>query len=152
MAFALGEHRDQHIGAGHLLAARGLDMDRGALQDALEARRRLGVLDMGRDQIAELVVDVMTDVAAQLLEIDGAGAQHRDRVLILGQRQQQVLERGIFVPPFVGISEGAVQGLFEVARQHERPIPYIGSDGLFRARFVPCVMVLFLLILLKRTL
>src|SRR5712691_7182663 len=31
VALALGEHRDQHIGAGHLLAARRLDMDRGAL-------------------------------------------------------------------------------------------------------------------------
>ena len=32
VALALGEHRDQHVGAGHLLAARGLDVDRGALQ------------------------------------------------------------------------------------------------------------------------
>ena len=37
MALALGEDRDQHIGARHFLAARRLHMDDGALDDALEA-------------------------------------------------------------------------------------------------------------------
>ena len=41
MALALGEDRDQHIGAGHLLAAGGLHMDHRALDHALEPRRRL---------------------------------------------------------------------------------------------------------------
>ena len=38
---ALGEHCHQHIGPGYLLAARRLDVDDGALHDALEADRRL---------------------------------------------------------------------------------------------------------------
>ena len=37
MAFTLGKDGDQHIGAGYLLAAGGLHMDDGALDDALEA-------------------------------------------------------------------------------------------------------------------
>ena len=37
MAFALGKDGDQHIGAGYFLAAGGLHMDDGALDDALEA-------------------------------------------------------------------------------------------------------------------
>ena len=115
VALALGEHRDQHIGAGHLLAARGLDMDRGALQHALEARGRLGVLGVAGDEVAELVVDIGEDLAAQPVEIDAAGAQHRDRILVLGQGQQQVLERGVFVAPLIGVGEGPMQGLFEVA-------------------------------------
>ncbi len=36
VGFALGEHRDQHVGAGYFLAARRLDMDGGALQHALK--------------------------------------------------------------------------------------------------------------------
>ncbi len=115
VALALGEHRDQHVGAGHLLAARGLDMDGGALQDALKARCRLGVVLVRRDQIAELVVDIGQDLAAQPLEIDAAGAQHRHRVLILGQRQQQMFERGVFVAPLIGIGERPVQRFFEIA-------------------------------------
>ena len=39
VAFALGKDRDQHIGAGHLLAAGRLHMDHGALNDALETGR-----------------------------------------------------------------------------------------------------------------
>src|ERR1700686_2204845 len=37
VALALGEDRDQHIGAGHFLAARGLHVNDRALDDALEA-------------------------------------------------------------------------------------------------------------------
>ncbi len=66
------------------------------------------------------MIDVVDQFAPQLLEIDRARAQNRERVLVLGQRQQQVLERGVFVPPLIGVSEGAVKGLFKVARQHTR--------------------------------
>ena len=115
VALALGEHRDQHVGAGHLLAARGLHVDRGALQHALEARGRLGVVAVVGDEVGQLVVDIGQDLAAQPVEIDAAGAQHRDRVLVLGQRQQQVLERGIFVPPLVGVGQRPMQRFFEIA-------------------------------------
>ena len=115
MAFALGEHRDQHVGAGHLLAARRLHVDRGALQHALEARGRLGVLAVAGDEVGQLVVDIGQHLAAQPVEIDAARAQHRDRVLVLGQRQQQMLERGVFVPPLIGVGERPMQRLFEIA-------------------------------------
>ena len=48
MALALGEDRDEHIGAGDLLAAGRLHMNDRALDDALESRRRLGVLAIRR--------------------------------------------------------------------------------------------------------
>ena len=44
MRLALGEDRDEHVGARDLLAARRLDVDVGALNDALEARGGLGVV------------------------------------------------------------------------------------------------------------
>ena len=40
VALALGEERHEHVGAGHLLAARRLNVEDGALDDALEARGR----------------------------------------------------------------------------------------------------------------
>ena len=103
VALALREHGDENVRAGYLLAARGLDMNRRALQHALEARRRLRVVTVGGDEIADLVIDIVQDLAAQPLEVDAAGAQHSDRVLILGQRKQQMLGRGIFVLALVGI-------------------------------------------------
>ncbi len=116
MRLALGEHRDQHIGAGHFLAARRLDVDGGALQHALETRRGLSILGMVRYEVAELAVDVGNEIATQFLQIDRAGAENRHRVLVFGQREEQMLERGIFVAPLVRISEGSVQGLFQIAR------------------------------------
>ena len=44
VALALGEDRDQHVGAGDLLAAGRLHMDDGALDHALEAGGRLAIL------------------------------------------------------------------------------------------------------------
>ena len=115
MAFPLGEHRDEHVGAGDLLAAGGLDVDCRPLQHALEARRRLCVVAMGSDEIGELVVDVVQHLAAQAVEVDAAGPQYRDRILVLGQRQQQMLERCVFVAALVGMGESPMQRLFEIA-------------------------------------
>ena len=58
VALALGEDRDQHVGAGHLLAARRLDVDRRALHDALEAGGRLRLLAGLDDEVLEFGVDV----------------------------------------------------------------------------------------------
>ena len=65
MALALGEDGDEHVGAGHLLAAGGLHVDDGALDDALEAGRRLRILAAVGDEVGELGVDVFDEVAAQ---------------------------------------------------------------------------------------
>ena len=117
MALALGEDRDQHVGAGHLLAAGRLHMDHGALDHALEAGGRLGVLGAVGHQVVELGVEIGDEAAAQRLEIDVAGPHHRGGVLIVDQRQQQMLERRVFVVPLVGERERAVQRLFETARE-----------------------------------
>ena len=126
VALALREHGDQDVGAGHLLAARRLHVDRGALQHALEAGGRLRVAQLRGDQIGQLVVDVVLDLAAQAVEIDPAGPEHRDGVGILDQGQQQVLQRRVLVAPLVGVGQGPVEGLFEIGREHSSAIPFLG--------------------------
>jgi hypothetical protein len=74
VALALGEDRDQHVGAGHFLAARGLDMDHGALDDALEAGGRLGVAAAGTTRLSSSVVDDSRSGSRAAFEIDVAGA------------------------------------------------------------------------------
>ena len=84
-------------------------MNRRALQYALEACRRFRVVDVRGDEIAELIVDVVQNLTAQAIEVDTARAQRRDRILILGKREQKVFERGIFVPALIGVSKRAVK-------------------------------------------
>ena len=63
MALALAEQRHQHVGAGHLVAAGGLHMDRGALHHALEAGGRLGVAGPVGGQAREVLVEELGQVA-----------------------------------------------------------------------------------------
>ncbi len=93
-------------------------MDRGALQDPLEAGGRLRLAAAVGDEVAELAVDVIDEIAAQPLDIDVAGPHDRDRVGILGQRQQQMLESREIVAALICIGKGPVQRLLEIGRQH----------------------------------
>ena len=124
MALALGEDRDQHVGAGDLLAAGRLHMDHRALHHALEAGGRLGVLGAVGNEVLELGLEIVDEAAAQLVEIDAAGSHHRGGVLVVDQRQQQVLERRILVMPLVRDGQRAMQGLFKALREsrHSRPL------------------------------
>ena len=115
MALALGEDGDEHVGAGHLLAAGRLDVDDGALDDALEACGGLRILVRAGGEIGELGLDVFDEVPAQHVEIDVAGPHHGGGVIVVDQREQQVLERRIFLVTFAGEGERLVKGLFETA-------------------------------------
>ena len=115
MAFALGKDRDQHVGAGHFLAAGRLHVDDGALDHALEAGGRFGILAGPGGEIGELGVDVFHQAAAQHVEIDVARPHDRGGVLILDQRQQQVLQRRVFLVALAGERQRLMQGLFKTA-------------------------------------
>ena len=117
VALALGEDRDQHVGAGHFLAARRLDVDHRALDDALEAGGRLGILGAVGDQIVEFGFEIGDEAAAQLVQIDIARPHDGGRVLIFDQREQEVLERGVFMMALVGERQRPVERLFEAARE-----------------------------------
>ena len=73
VALPLCEHRHQNVCAGYFLAVRGLDMNCCALQDALKARRRLRNLAVSRHEITEFVIDVVQNLSAEALELDGTG-------------------------------------------------------------------------------
>ena len=114
MGFALGEQGDQHVGPGHLLAARRLHVNDGALDHALEAGGGFGVGHARGAQAGQLVIDELGQVLAQLVQIDAAGAQDGDGVLVLGQGQQKVLERGELVAVLGGQRQGPMERLFQV--------------------------------------
>ena len=90
-------------------------MNHSPLDNPLEPRRWLGFLRRLADEIGQLIVNIISQIIAQFLEINTTGAQHGNGVLVFGQRQQQMLQRGIFLAPFSGEGEGAVEGFFKTA-------------------------------------
>ncbi len=115
VGLALREQGDEDVGAGDLVAAGGLDVDGGALDDTLEAGGGLGVARAVGGEPGEVLVEELGEVGAQLVEVDPAGAQHGGGVGVVGEPEQEVLERGVLVPAVAGERQGAVQRLFEVA-------------------------------------
>ena len=88
-------------------------MDDGALDDALEARGRLGILRSVGDQIVEFGFQISDEAPAQLLQIHVARPHHRGGILILDQRQQKMLQRGVLMVPLIGERERPMKRLFE---------------------------------------
>jgi hypothetical protein len=102
MAFALGKDRHQHIGAGHLFAARRLHMNDRALDHPLETGSRLGVLVTIGDQVVEFGCRRIRAGSADRVEIDIARPHDGGRVLIVQQGQKKMLERRIFLLALIG--------------------------------------------------
>ena len=99
-------------------------MNHRALDHALEARGRLGVVGAVRHQIFELGFEIIDETGAQLVEIDAAGAHDRGRIGIIDQRQQQMFERRILVMTLVRNRQRTMQGLFKALgkSRHSRPL------------------------------
>ncbi len=112
MALPLGEDGDEHVRARHLLTAGGLDVNDRALDDALEAGCGLGVFVPVDDEVVELGVDIIGQVAAQAVEVDVAGAHDGGCVLVVHEGEEEMLERRVFLAAFVGGGERLVQRLF----------------------------------------
>src|SRR5258707_5138426 len=93
-------------------------MDGGALDDALEARGRQRLAGILGDDALQAVVDERLEIVAKAVDIDDAGFQDGDGIVVLGHRQQQVLEGGIFMPALAGQPESTVEGFLEVLGQH----------------------------------
>jgi hypothetical protein len=117
MALALGKDGDEHVGPGHLLAAGRLHVYDCPLDDTLEAGRGLGILVGIVHEVLKLAFEVGSKAAPQLVEINVACPHDRRRILVVQQRQQQMLEGGVFVMTLVRERQCAVQGLFEIARK-----------------------------------
>ena len=111
MRLALAEHGDQHIGAGHLVAAGALHVDRRALHHALERGGGLRLGGAVGGQAGQVLVEELGQVGAQLVQVDAAGAQHGGGVAVVGECEQQVLERRIFVASVAGERERTVECL-----------------------------------------
>ena len=124
MTFAFREDCDQHVRAGDFLAAGRLHVNNGALDHALEARGRLGIVRPVGDQIFKLGLEIIDETVAQLVEIDAAGAHNGGRIQVIDQRQQKVFKRRILVVTLICNRQRSMQGLFKALgkSRHSRPL------------------------------
>ena len=122
MALTLGEQGDKHVRARHLVAAGILHMQHGALYDALEPRRRLGVLAVLDDKGQQLLIDIFLQRLPQRIDLDIAGLHHLGRIGIVHERKKQMLERRVFVMPVARELDRAMQGLFQTTRERGHPV------------------------------
>src|SRR6185312_16344192 len=103
---------------------RRLHMDDRALNDALETGGGLGVVVAFHHEIVEFAVDVIDEIALQLLDVDIARTHDGGGVLILDQREQQVLQRRVFVVALVRKRKRAVKRLLQTTRKGRHSIPF----------------------------
>ena len=115
MALALREDRHQHVRACHFLAAGRLHVDDRALDDPLESGGGFGVFLRSGGQIGQFGVDVFDEVSADHIEINAAGTHDSGRVLVIDQRQQQVLQRRVFLISLAGVGQRLMQSLLKAA-------------------------------------
>ncbi len=66
---------------------------------------------------AELAVEILGDAHLERLEIDVAGAHDGRGVAVIDECEQQMLERGELVTPFVGVFQRTMQTRFEAFRE-----------------------------------
>ena len=122
----LAEDGDQHIGTRDLLLAvgGGLHVHDGALDDALEAQRGLGVDFFGAGDDRGVFLDEARQALAQLVDVGGAGAQHLGCRRVVEQRKQQVLHRDELVTLLSGLDKGHVQADFQFLGDHASSITH----------------------------
>ena len=111
---AFGEDRDEHVGAGDLGAARGLHVDRGALDHPLErrCRNRLGALDIGHES-RKIILDEVEKGLSERFEIDGTGLHHLCGLGFVDQCEKQMLQSGQFMAPGIGERQSGMDRILE---------------------------------------
>ena len=114
VGFAFGEDRDQHVRARDLGPARRLDVDRRALDHALERGRgnRFRAVHVGH-QRRQVVVDIVGQHPPQFVQIDVARLHDGDGVRFLGQREKEMFEGGQFMAVLVCQRQRGMNGLFQ---------------------------------------
>ena len=114
------ENGDEHIGArdGFLAGAARRHMHDRALDHALETQRGLRVDFRAAGNHGRVFRDELAQVAAQVVQVRGAGAQNLDGRSIVEQGQQQMLDGDEFVPGRTGLDESHMQADFKLLRNH----------------------------------
>ncbi len=129
MRIFLAEDRHQHIGARHLFLAvgGGLHVHDGALNDALESQRGLGVHIVRTRHDGGVFLDERGQAFAQIVQIRRASAQHLGGRRVVEQGQQQMLDGNEFVALLARLDKSHMQADFQFLRNHHEPPKWLPS-------------------------
>jgi hypothetical protein len=72
------------------------------LNDALKTSSGLRILSPVGNEVLQLAVYIFTEVALQDIDVDVAGTHHSGRVLVVQKREQEMLQRRVFMPASIG--------------------------------------------------
>jgi hypothetical protein len=114
----LAEDRHQHVGAGDFLLARGLHVQDRALDHALETQRGLGVDLVRAFDARGVFFDEVGQLAAQFVDVGGAGLQHLCGGRVVQQGKQKMLHGDELVALLPCLDESHVQADFKLLRDH----------------------------------
>ena len=93
-------------------------MDGGALDHALKRGRGDGFAAFDIcDKVGQVIVNEFNQITAQFVCVHAAGLHHAQRIGLIQQGQEQVLQRGKLMFALVGLRERGVDGLFERVRK-----------------------------------
>ncbi len=95
------------------------DVEHGPLQHPLETQRRLHLALLGFVEARGGLVDVLLDLLLELREVCAAGAQDLADFGRIEDREQQVLDRQIFVACLARLVKGVVEAVFKLVRKHD---------------------------------
>ena len=87
-------------------------MERGALNDPLEAVGRFRLFLTVDNEIFKFSIKVLNNGLAKRVDVDSAGAQHCRRVDVVDQGEQQMLEGRVFMTAFVRERKRSTERLF----------------------------------------
>ena len=116
----LAKDGDEHVGAGDFLLAiaRGLHVHDGALDDALEAQRGLGVHLVGASHLGGVVFDEVGQRGPKVVDVGRTRAQHFGCAGVIKQCKQQMLHGDELVALLAGLNKGHVQADFQFLGNH----------------------------------
>ena len=118
LRFLLAENSHQHVSAGDLLVAGGLDMQHRPLQHPLETQGRLRLARVIGPQQGGMIANERLQVPFQLIHMGAAGPQHFRRSGIVQQGQQQVLHGHELMAPVPCLAESKIDGKLQILAQH----------------------------------
>ncbi len=120
----LAVDRHEHVGAGDFLLPRGLDVQDGALDDALEPERGLRVDLAGAGDGGRVLHHEVGERLLQLVDLGRAGLQDLGGGRVVAQGEKQMLHGDELVALLAGLDEGHVKADFQLLGDHVSSIAH----------------------------